>query len=221
MPAPFHPGPACRSRTIRPASSIAMPSPPRLRRHAAELAARHIREGGMDMRSARNKAATQLGLSLREGHPDLPTRNEIEQALASQLNLFAHPDRPQHLLHKRQAALEAMQFLHGFSPRLSGAVLDGSAQAHDPVIVHLHTDTPEAPGLFLHEQHLPAHQDAGQLQLVDGSVQQTPCWTLQVDGTTFQLWVLPMHALRSPPANPIDGSALPRASASQLQQLIN
>lgn len=198
-----------------------MPSNSRLRRQTAELAARHMREGGLDMLAARTKAARQLGVNLREGHPDLPARSEIEQALGSQLQLFARRGHADQLQQKRLAALEAMQFLQAFAPRLAGAVLDGTAQAHDPVILHLHADNPEDPGLFLHEQHLAAQLDHGRLQLVDGSQYDTPCWTLTVADIVFQLWVLPMHALRNPPTNPIDGSPLPRASASRLQQLIN
>lgn len=198
-----------------------MPSNSRLRRQTAELAARHMREGGLDMLAARTKAARQLGVNLREGHPDLPARSEIEQALDSQLQLFARRGHADQLQQKRLAALEAMQFLQAFAPRLAGAVLEGTAQAHDPVILHLHADNPEDPGLFLHEQHLAAQLDHGRLQLVDGSQHDTPCWTLTVADIVFQLWVLPMHALRSPPANPIDGSPLPRASASRLQRLIN
>lgn len=198
-----------------------MPSNSRLRRQTAELAARHMREGGLDMAAARNKAARQLGVDLREGHPDLPARREIEQALGSQLQLFARPGHADQLQQKRLAALEAMQFLHAFAPRLAGAVLDGTAQAHDPVILHLHADNPEEPGLFLHEQHLPAQLDHGRLQLLDGSQHDTPCWTLTVADISFQLWVLPRHALRTPPANPLDGSVQPRASASQLQQSLS
>ena len=194
-----------------------MPSTSRLRRQTAELAARHMRESGLDMAAARNKAARQLGVALREGHPDLPARREIEQALGSQLDLYAGPGHADQLQQKRRAALEAMQFLHAFAPRLTGAVLDGTAQAHDPVILHLHADNPEEPGLFLHEQHLGAQLDHGRLHLVDGSHHDTPCWTLTVAGITFQLWVLPRCALRTPPANPVDGSAQHRASASQLQ----
>jgi hypothetical protein len=189
------------------------------RQQAAELSARHMRQAGLDMAAARKKAARQLGLDLRPGNPLLPSRREIEQALASQLSLFGADDRSQQLAHKRQAAREAMQFLQAYAPRLAGAVLDGSAQAHDPVIVHLHADNPEDVTLFLHEQRLPAQLDQARVHLADGNL-DVPCWTLTVDGTVFQLWVLPLQALRSPPRHPLDHTPLPRANTAQLSQLL-
>jgi len=189
------------------------------RQHAAELAARHIREGGMDMASARSKAARQLGLSLREGNPALPSRRDIQSALASQLALFQTGDARQALADKRHAALQAMDFLQRFSPRLCGPVLEGSAQPGDPVMLHLHADTPEDVALFLHDQQLPARLGHAPLRLSNG-VELLPHWQLVVDGTSFQLWVLPPHALRAPPLDGVDHRPLARASAAQLRALL-
>lgn len=191
----------------------------RQRQQAAELAARHIRQGGLDMASARHKAARQLGLSLREGSAGLPSAREIEQALATQLKLFGADDRVEDLQRKRLAAAEAMAFLQHFSPRLCGAVLDGSAQHQDPVVLHLHADNPEEVAVFVHEQQLPAQLGSARLQLADGR-HTLDCWKLVVDGIAFELWVLPRSALQQPPRQPLGDAALPRASLRQLRQLI-
>lgn len=191
----------------------------RQRQHAAELAARHIRQGGLDMASARHKAARQLGLSLREGNPQLPSRQDIERALASQLSLFGASDRVSELRLKRQGALEAMSFLQAFAPRLCGAVLDGSAQQHDPVIIQLHADSPEEVALFLHEQQLQAQAGNCRALLAQHS-QLLPCWKLVVDEIAFELQALPRSALQQPPRHSIDGSALVRANTEQLRQLL-
>lgn len=173
----------------------------------------------MDMASARSKAARQLGLSLREGNPALPSRRDIQSALASQLALFQTGDARQALADKRHAALQAMDFLQRFSPRLCGPVLEGSAQPGDPVMLHLHADTPEDVALFLHDQQLPARLGHAPLRLSNG-VELLPHWQLVVDGTSFQLWVLPPHALRAPPLDGVDHRPLARASAAQLRALL-
>lgn len=191
----------------------------RQRQQAAELAARHIRQGGLDMASARHKAARQLGLDLREGNAGLPSAREIEQALATQLELFGADDRGDNLQRKRLAAAEAMAALQQFSPRLCGAVLDGSAQHQDPVVLHLHADSPEEVAVFVHEQQLPARLCSARLQLADGQ-HTLACWKLVADDTVFELWVLPSSALQHPPRQPLGHAALPRANLKQLRQLI-
>lgn len=199
------------------------PAPPatdHLRQQAAELAARFIREGGLGLPQARSKAARRLGIDPHPGNPALPSDRLVQQALHAQLALFSLPQRGQVLEEKRRIALEAMDFLDQFSPRLAGPVLDGTTQGQDPVILHLHPDAPEDVPLFLEQQRLPARQQSARVLLADGAI-TVPSWHLVVEDIDFQLWVLPAHALRQPPrqssANP---QPLERASASRLRALL-
>lgn len=197
-----------------------MPSPSqqRLRQQASELAARLMREHGLALAAARDKAMRQLGLPLQPGHPAQPGRAEIEQALAAQLRLFAAPGQAGQLAAKRSAAIEAMEFLAAFAPRLAGGVLDGSAQGHDPVELHLHADAPEDVAVLLHELPRPPRLGSARVLLDDGPL-PVPCWSLSVDGIDFRLLVLPRQALQHGPRHPADGSALARASLAQLRLL--
>ena len=197
-----------------------VPAHARQRQQLAELAARLMRERGLSLTGARDKAAVLLGTDARPGNPALPAESEIQQALQVQLALFSPQQRPCLLDEKRRGALEAMDFLRAFHPRLAGSVLDGTAQPADPVILHLHPDSPEEVPIFLEDQRLPARLRSAQVLMADGQL-NVPCWHLVVDDTDFQLWVLPAAALQQAPlqsrGNPV---AMERASAARLRSLI-
>ncbi|KAG1314284.1 hypothetical protein G6F62_013945 [Rhizopus arrhizus] len=117
----------------------------RERRHRlAHEAARLMAEGGIrDYHQAKLKAASRLGI-----HDDasLPRNTEIEDALREYQRLFSGPQHGNELQRRREAAMRALEFLHGFAPRLAGPVLEGTADANSPVQLHLHSDDPEASG---------------------------------------------------------------------------
>lgn len=184
----------------------------------AELAARLLREGSAGAPSqARRKAAARLGI---RSEAALPSQAEIETALRQQQALFAGPGHASALSIKREAALQALAFLQPFEPRLVGPVLDGTASAHTPVTVHLHTDEPEAVPRFLHEQRIPANLATRRLRLQHGRGTPLPCWLLDADGVPFELLVLPRSALRQPPLHALDDRPMARASLAQLRQHI-
>ncbi|MGE8225832.1 MAG: hypothetical protein ACN6RK_08600 [Stenotrophomonas sp.] len=204
-----------------------MPSPPtqspsrnaRERQLIAQEAARLIAESGIhDLEHARRKAASKLGISSEALWPRL---SEIEQALREHQFLFASSNRPGALRAHRESALQAMQFLQAFQPRLAGAVLSGLATSDSPVILHLHCDDPDAVQRFLHEQRIPAEARTWPLRLAGHtSRQHYPGCEFAADGIAFELVVLPEDALRQPPVSADDGKPLQRATLAQLKQLL-
>ena len=197
-------------------------SPPRNSRERqliAQEAARLIAESGIhDLEHARRKAANKLGITLEALWPRLA---EIEQALREHQNLFAAASQPGALRQHRESALQAMQFLQAFQPRLTGAVLSGLADGNSPVILHLHCDDADAVQRFLHEQRIPAEARAWSLRLAGhSSKQHYPGCEFAADGIAFELVVLPEDALRQPPVSADDGKPLPRATLTQLKQLL-
>lgn len=180
-----------------------------------------MRQDGLDIERARSKAAARLGLSAGAGNPRLPGSRQIQAALLSQRSLFDAPGPPPLLRQQRLAALDAMDFLQPFSPRLAGAVLDGNAMAHDPVCLHLHCDAPEEVAHFLHDTPFQARLANRALRLPPGQRLQLPCWLLRVDEQDFELWVLPASALRHGPLQALDDSPLPRAGISRLRAIID
>ncbi|MGE8232774.1 MAG: hypothetical protein ACN6OR_05265 [Stenotrophomonas sp.] len=204
-----------------------MPSspPPSLQRNSrerqliAQEAARLVAESGIhDLEHARRKAAIKLGITSEALWPRL---SEIEQALREHQLLFAGSSQPGALRLHRESALQAMQFLHAFQPRLTGAVLSGLADGNSPVILHLHCDDADAVQRFLHEQRIPAESRAWPLRLAGHpSKQHFPGCEFAADGIAFELVVLPEDALRQPPVSADDGKPLPRATLAQLRQLL-
>ncbi|MFI8719122.1 hypothetical protein ACIGHF_14735 [Stenotrophomonas sp. NPDC077464] len=191
----------------------------RERRHRlAHEAARLMAEGGIrDYHQAKLKAAGRLGI-----HDDasLPRNTEIEVALREYQRLFAGPGQGTQLRLRREAGLRALEFLHGFAPRLCGPVLDGTADANSPVQLQLHSDDPDAVQRFLEEHRIPAESRMRRLRLDRERTLDAPVWVFSAEGLSFDVVVLPYDALRQPPLSSIDEKPMRRASAAQLRSLL-
>jgi len=191
----------------------------RKRRHQlAHEAARLMAEGGIrDYHQAKLKAATRLGI-----HDDasLPRNTEIEDALREYQRLFAGADHGAQLRQRREAALRAMDFLQGFSPRLCGPVLDGTADANSPVQLQVHSDDADAVQRYLDEHGIPAESRTRRLRLDRERSLDAPVWVFSAEDLTFDIAVLPYDGLRQPPLSAIDEKPMRRASAAQLRELL-
>lgn len=175
-------------------------------------------EGGIrDYHQAKLKAATRLGI-----HDDasLPRNTEIEDALREYQRLFAGADHGAQLRQRREAALRAMDFLHAFSPRLCGPVLDGTADANSPVQLQVHSDDADAVQRYLDEHGIPAESRTRRLRLDRERSLDAPVWVFSAEDLTFDIAVLPYDGLRQPPLSAIDEKPMRRASATQLRELL-
>lgn len=191
----------------------------RERRHRlAHEAARLMAEGGIrDYHQAKLKAASRLGIF---DDASLPRNREIEEALREYQRLFAGPERNAGLRQRREAALRAMEFFAAFSPRLVGPVLDGTADNRSPVHLQLYSDDPETLPRFLHEHGIPAESRMRRLRMDHERIAEVPVWLFSAEELTFDLALLPTLALRQAPLSQLDERPMPRASASQLRQLL-
>ncbi|MDO4708668.1 MAG: hypothetical protein Q4B94_02425 [Pseudomonadota bacterium] len=189
------------------------------RQHLAWEAARIMSASGIhDFRYAQHKAATRLGIS----NPALlPDKSEIEQALRDYQRLFRDDAKQLALLQtQRQAALQAMVFFQAFEPRLTGAALEGYADTHSAICLHLHCDTPETVSVFLHEHGIPAQSSIRRIRLDRQHTADVDVWTFTADQIAFELVVLPLSALRQPPLAEYDDRPARRASLAQLRSLL-
>ena len=191
----------------------------RERRHRLAVeAARLIAEHGMrDYHQAKLKAAARLG-----EHDDhaLPRNHEVEAALREYQRLFRGDAQPQQLRVRREAALEAMRFLAPFEPRLVGAVLDGTADEHTAVSLHVHADTVEQLLVFLDDRSIPYDQRMRQLRLDRERVDEMPVLLFSADGIAFDLTVLAREHLRQAPLDRSGEQPMQRASLSMLEKLL-
>jgi hypothetical protein len=110
-----------------------------LRRTIAGTAARLMAENGItDYATAKRKAARTLGASKDAA---LPTNDEVEAELRAWQAIFQEDEQPDRLYALRQTALAAMHLLDEFKPRLTGAVLDGTAGRYSPIHLHIFADS--------------------------------------------------------------------------------
>lgn len=191
----------------------------RERRHRlAHEAARLMAEGGIrDYHQAKRKAADRLGI-----HDDasLPRNREIEDALREYQRLFRGDDHRHALHERREAALGALEFFAGWHARVVGEVLDGTADVHSPVCLHLHAEDPAALAAFLAEHRIPAEPRKRRVRLDRHRSADVDVWVFNADGLAFDLTVLPALSLRQAPLSGIDERPMVRASATQLRALL-
>ena len=198
--------------------SSAMRADDQARRRVAVEAARLISEQGIrDYHFAKRKAAERLGIPLDAA---LPKNSEIEQALREHHRLFAGADGAENLRSLRQAAADAMQFFAAFEPRLVGAVLDGSADKHSAVCLHVFADEPEAVIRFLCDQRIPFEELDRDLRVTKDERRQFPAFVFSAGGTPVDITVLPPTLLRQAPLDRDGEKPMQRASVSALQALL-
>ncbi len=192
--------------------------PGKLRQRLAHEAARILAEqGDHDYGRARRKAAERL--RCRDRH-QFPSNAEIEQALREYQQLYFGADHSAHLHSLRTLALEAMEAMREFSPRLVGPVLSGSADLHSPIVLHLFCDTPEQISYFLIDRKIPWRDGEKKIRYPDGSSSQHPSFLFQADQAEMELVWFPTEKLRQPVLGPLDSGKEERASAPQLRQLM-
>ncbi|MGH8152757.1 MAG: hypothetical protein ACREPF_08505 [Rhodanobacteraceae bacterium] len=189
-----------------------------LRRRVALEAARLISEHGIrDFRMAKRKAAEHVGVS-DEGC--LPRNREIEEALREHQRLFRGDAQPRALRERRDAARDAMRLLERFDPRLVGAVLEGTADTHSPVCLHVFDDSPEAVAGFLRDRGITFEARARMLRVDRQRNAEFPVLLFDAGGASVDVTVFPRDALRQAPLDPIDERPQQRASLAALEELL-
>jgi hypothetical protein len=187
-------------------------------RLAFEAARLMVDSGIRDFNLAKRRAAARLGVV---DEAALPRNAEIEEALREYQRLFQGEHQAEALRRRREAALEAMRFFERFDPRLVGAVLDGSADQHSAVCLHLFCDEAEAVGHFLEERGIPLEQQSRRLRIDRERSEVFPVYVFNADGIAFDLTVLPRDGLRQAPLDRVDERPMRRASIAALKELLD
>jgi hypothetical protein len=160
---------------------------------------------------AKQKAVARLGLG--SGYA-LPGNDEIAAAVLEYRHLFSANER---LRTQREAALKAMHLLRDFSPRLTGAVLHGTAGAHTEITLHLFDDSHEEIAFFLMEHHIPYQLKERRFISIDKTY---PAYRFIAGEDTIVLVVFPYKSLRQAPPDPLDGKPMRRADAEAVRALL-
>ncbi len=187
------------------------------RRQVAHEAARLMVEHGIrDYQLAKRKAAVRLGLG---DSRDLPRNDEIEREREAYQRLFAGEERTRHLASLRRQALEAMRLLERFEPRLTGPVLNGTADRHSEVCLHLFSDPPEAVAMFLLDRRIAFDQGEARLRFRAGAFERLPAFRFLAGEVQIELVVFSAWARRRPPLSPVDGRPMRRAKLAEVAAL--
>lgn len=120
-----------------------------LRAQIAAAAARLIAQDGADYHTAKRKAARHI-LGATEPPPKLlPDHAQVEEEVRRYQSLFHADTQPARLFRLRTLAVEIMAGLEAFNPFLTGAVLSGTAGAHDDIHLQLFADSAKEVEIFL------------------------------------------------------------------------
>ena len=205
-----------KSHTIRPHKPHSQRGA-QARTVLAQHAARLMSDQGIDdPLAALRKAVTRSGEHDRALWPD---REEILDALRTHQRLFRVSSQAEALTTRRKAAREAMRFLAPFSPRLVGAVLDGSADLYSTVELLLYAIDAEEPMHFLHEHGVEVVLANRRVRFDAQHELDAPLLKFQADGVPFMLLVLPQARQHTAPLR-ADGTRMERADMKQLESMI-
>jgi len=189
-----------------------------MRQRLAQKTAQILLESGMrDFQAAKQKAAQQLGATDTKS---LPNNYEIELALSEYQRIFRATSQPQHLDHLRQIAIEAMQFLECFNPRLVGSVLSGTADEHSVIRLHVFADTVESIGFYLQDNKIPNELGERRLKIATDQYQNYSTYEFIVDETRLELVVF-LPKQKQIPLSPVDGKPMKRADLAEVEILIS
>lgn len=201
--------------------SVSFSSPPsqiqEIRKEIATIAAKNIAVDGATYAIAKQKAAQQVLGSTQFSRDLLPDNALIESEVHRYNQLFLTDSQPARLLYLRLLALRVMQELAQFNPRLTGAVLNGTAGAHADIVLHLFIDNSKEVAIYLLNRNVDFEVSESQDLAGNRGGKHGPIETLSFmrDNEGIHLVLHTIDDLRHIPAK-----KSPRATIDALQKLI-
>lgn len=190
-----------------------------VRRALAQEAARLMVEHGVDdFLFAKRKAAERLGVG---EHAVLPKNSEIEAAIVEYQQLFLADEHTEVLAEQRRVAIEAMELLDEFEPRLVGPVLAGTATPHQEISLHVFSDSPEAVSFALMDAGIPYKIIERRVRMNADRVLQYPAVQFVAGDLEIEATVFPRDGIRQSPLSPTDGKPMKRANRTEVEMLVD
>lgn len=190
----------------------------RLRRRIAVDAARLMADSGQrNFNAARGKAAARYGI---DDERDLPSNAQIDEALREHQALF-DDGHPALLVELRRAAAEAMRFFAAYEPRLVGAVLDGSADGHSAICLHLFCDGATEVIVFLMDHGIRFVEASRRLRYGGTDQRDYPVLKFAAGGHAIDLTLFDRDELRQAPLDRVSHRPMKRASLATVQALLD
>jgi len=186
-------------------------------RIATEAARIMAEEGVRDFQAAKRKAAARLNLAEVR---NLPANEEVQAALSQHLQLFHGTELARNARRLRETAVEAMNFLAPFEPRLVGPVLAGTVTLTSEIQLHVSADSPEHLGMFLREHHIPFRLGERRVRFGGDRYENVSTYHFTAGGTAIELYVFDPCAVRETPLSPVDGRPMRRGSLKEVEALL-
>ena len=184
---------------------------------AAEAARIMVTQAQFNYRIAKQKAAQRLGVG---AHTALPSNVEVETALRAYQEFYGGAQHLERLQKMRETALRVMRSLEPFHPRLVGPVLDGTADRHSRVSLHVFNDPPDAVAIHLLDRGLAFDHEQRKIRWHDGGHREVPLLVTQMDDTDVELNLFNHLDLRQAPPSPVDGRPQKRAPITEVECLL-
>jgi hypothetical protein len=189
-----------------------------LRARVAEEAARIMIEHGIrDFAQAKRKAAERLRLN---GRGALPSNALIEERLAARQRIFESEDHQDRLAQMRRLALDVMDVLADFEPRLVGTVLNGTATFNCAVELHAFSDEPELVYAELARSGWDTRSVERRSRRTRSESVRVPAYRFAIDAHDFVVEVHPCDGIRQAPLSPIDQRPMRRAGRKTVRELL-
>lgn len=183
---------------------------------AAEAARIIVEEAQTDYGLAKRKAAERLGLSTRSALPD---NARVQAEVIAYQRLFGGTAYVQQLQTLRRTAVQAMQLLAEFEPRLTGAVITGAIGDAHRVQLHAFPDKAEMVDVFLANRGFEIKEDERDYRYGDGRVQSVPLVRFQAGAVGVDVALFMPGDERRAPLSPQDGLPAKRLTLAQAEAL--
>lgn len=189
-----------------------------LRARVAEEAARiMIEQGVRDYSLAKRKAAERLRLN---GRGALPSNAMIEERLSARQRIFEADSHHDRVTEKRQVALDVMDALEQFDPRLVGTVLNGTATLNCVVELHAFNDEPELVAAVLADYGWEARSVERRSRRSRSEIIRVPAYRFAVETHELLVEVHPRDGIRQAPLSPVDQRPMRRAGRKAVMELL-
>jgi hypothetical protein len=186
-------------------------------RLAQESARLMIEHGIVDFGLAKRKAAERLAVT---AFGALPSNSQIEACLAERQRIFEPDGHADRLEHMRRLAVDLMQQLAGFEPRLVGPVLSGTATSSSRIELHLFAASAEAVAFTLERHGHRPNSIQQRFRYGGGRQLQIPAYRFQADGTAVVTPVFPENGIREAPLSSVNQRPMVRASRREIEALL-
>ena len=184
-----------------------------LKQEVIKLAAELMYFGGVkEYLTAKRMASKQLGIDI------FPSNAEIRDAV-DQLAKLYEPNRGENLNQMRRVALEMMEILEAFHPRLIGSVLEGTIKSTSDIDLHVFTEEYEEIMRVLDE-----HGSEYNFEMVttrkNNEIRDFPHIYVYKDGHTIELSIYEPSEMRVRQRSSITGKPMEYATIAKLRKLL-